>query len=103
MNRTLGILCLHRPPFRPSGRPDPRRFAAAVPRHGLSDQPGVSFTRYPGFPELAGLADISLCEVSYQAMGWDKAGQVPGLAPRMFTNQARHRALIDRCDRYISL
>ncbi len=64
---------------------------------------GVLLTRQPGFEALAGLAEMSICKVSFEAHGLDPSRPIPGLPPESFVSQSRHRDLLDRCGRYISL
>ncbi|MBU2546905.1 MAG: peroxiredoxin, partial [Proteobacteria bacterium] len=64
---------------------------------------GVLLTQDPRFKSLAGLADISLCKVSFQTQLPGRVAEVPGLPEQAFTSQAKHGELIDRCDRYLVL
>lgn len=62
---------------------------------------GVLLTQEPRFPELEGLAHISLCNVNFEAFKLGKP--VPLVADKDFATQARHGLMIEECDRYIVL
>jgi hypothetical protein len=62
---------------------------------------GVLLTQDPRFGELEGLAQVSLCNVNFEAFRLAKP--VPLVAERDFATQARHGMLIEDCDRYIVL
>lgn len=65
--------------------------------------PGVLLTQTPGFRDLKPLAEISLCRVSFESFGLDEKMKAAGLSETSFAGQARHRDMIDRCDRYLVL
>ena len=56
------------------------------------------------FPALCELADdVSICADSYKKMGWDPQEDIPeGLTDKQMSTQAKHGAIIDNCDKYIS-
>lgn len=64
---------------------------------------GVLLTQSPRFKDLAPLAEMSLCRVSFESLGLDENIKIPGLPESSFVSQARHRDIIDRCDRYLVL
>ena len=63
---------------------------------------GVLLTQRPELGALFPLADIRLCRVSFDSFGLHET-LLPELTPDRFTNQAWHRDMIDRCDRYVTL
>jgi peroxiredoxin family protein len=62
---------------------------------------GVLLTQDPDFASLEGLAQISLCNVNFEA--FKLAKPVPLVADKDFATQARHGLMIEECDRYIVL
>jgi predicted peroxiredoxin len=62
---------------------------------------GVLVTQDPHFPELAGRAKMTLCEVSFRAQGLQ--GEVPGLGFKDFATQAKHAEMLEDCPRYLML
>ena len=64
---------------------------------------GVLLTRKAGFDQLAGLAEMSLCKVSFDKHELDPEEPVPGIPPENFVSQSRHADLIERADRYVVL
>ncbi|MFH1035835.1 MAG: hypothetical protein V1806_15115 [Pseudomonadota bacterium] len=62
---------------------------------------GVLLSQDPGFPDLEGLAHVSLCNVNFEAFKLGKP--VPLVAEKDFATQARHGMMIEECDRYIVL
>ena len=64
---------------------------------------GVLLTQDDRFRQLASLAEISLCKVSFEAFGLDPDQPIPGISKKSLATQARHRELIDSADRYLVL
>lgn len=62
---------------------------------------GVLLTQDPRFAQIEGLAQVSLCNVNFEAFGLAKP--VPVVADKDFATQARHGMMIEDCDRYIVL
>ncbi len=62
---------------------------------------GVLLTQDPRFPEMEGLAEVSLCNVNFEAFGLNKP--VPVVQDKDFATQARHGMMIEDVDRYIVL
>ena len=64
---------------------------------------GVLLTQDPRFAELEPLAEMSLCNVSFEYFNLDKNVPIPGIPESAYATQARHGDLIERCDRYLVL
>lgn len=62
---------------------------------------GVLLTQSPGFKKLVGRAKMTLCDVSFRALGLE--GDVPGLGFKDFATQAKNADLIEESDRYVVL
>jgi len=62
---------------------------------------GVLLTQDPRFAEMEGLAEVSLCNVNFEAFGLKKP--VPVVQDKDFATQARHGMMIEDVDRYIVL
>jgi hypothetical protein len=62
---------------------------------------GVLVTQKPRFAELVGHAKMSLCEVSFRALGLE--GDVPGIGYKDFATQARHAEMIEDYPHYLAL
>jgi len=60
---------------------------------------GVRLTQSPDFAKLIGKAKLSLCDVSFRALGLK--GDVPGLGFKDFATQAKNAEMIEKCDRYV--
>ena len=60
---------------------------------------GVLLTQDPDFKNLVGKAKMTLCDVSFRALGLK--GDVPGLGFKDFATQAKNAELIEKCDRYV--
>lgn len=60
---------------------------------------GVLLTQSPDFIKLVGKAKMSLCDVSFRALGLK--GDVPGFGFKDFATQAKNAALIKNSDRYL--
>ena len=60
---------------------------------------GALLTQHPDFEKLVGRARLSVCDISFRAMGL--AGPVPGLGFSDFVTQARNAEMIETCDRYV--
>jgi hypothetical protein len=62
---------------------------------------GVLVTQEPRFAELVGHAKMSLCEVSFRALGLE--GDVPGMGYKDFATQARHAEMLEDYPHYLAL
>jgi hypothetical protein len=62
---------------------------------------GVLVSQDPDFARLAGRAKLSLCEVSFRALGLK--GEVPGMGFKDFATQARHAEMLEECPHYLVL
>lgn len=62
---------------------------------------GVLLSKDPRFPEMEGLAHVSLCNVNFEAFKLQKP--VPLVADKDYATQMRHADMIAECDRYIVL
>jgi len=62
---------------------------------------GVLLSQDPRFGELAGRAEISLCDVGFKGFGLK--GEVPGLGWKDFATQARHAEMLADCKHYVML
>jgi hypothetical protein len=60
---------------------------------------GVRLTQNPSFAKLVGKAKLSVCDVSFRALGL--SGEVPGVGFKDFATQARNAEMINSCDRYV--
>jgi hypothetical protein len=60
---------------------------------------GVLLTQTPEFTQLVGKAKMSLCDVSFRALGLK--GEVPGFGPKDFATQENHVAIIEKSDGYV--
>jgi peroxiredoxin family protein len=60
---------------------------------------GVLMTQSEDFKKLVGKAKMSLCDVSFRALGLK--GDVPGLGFKDFATQAKNAEIIKNCDRYL--
>ena len=60
---------------------------------------GVLLTQSPDFAKLVGKAKMSLCDVSFRALGLK--GDVPGFGFKDFATQAKNAEIIKNCDRYL--
>ena len=80
---------------------------SAAVRAGISTEifltgDGVHLVRDRRFPELVGVARVSVCDVSLRAAGFE-AGDVGGLSDKDFVTQWRNAEMVERCDRYLIL
>jgi len=71
----------------------------AVTVHIFLTHTGTLLTQEDRLKELAELADLSLCKVTFNGHGLKPP--VPGLREKDFATQARHADLITDCDRYL--
>ena len=63
---------------------------------------GVTLTLLPEFKELVGLANISICDVSFRAFGLHgREDEVSGVGFKDFATQAKNAEIIKTCDRYL--
>ncbi len=60
---------------------------------------GVLLTQVPDFAQLAGKAKLSVCDVSFRALGL--SGEIPGVDFKDFATQAKNSEMINTCDRYV--
>ncbi len=60
---------------------------------------GVRLTQCEDFEKLIGKARLSVCDVSFRALGF--SGPVPGVGFKDFATQARNAEMINACDRYV--
>ena len=60
---------------------------------------GVLLTQSPEFNKLVGKAKMSLCDVSFRALGLE--GDVPGFGFKDFATQAKNAEIIKNSDRYV--
>jgi len=60
---------------------------------------GVLLTQTPEFEQLTGKAKMSLCDVSFKALGL--TGDVHGLGPKDFATQARNAEMLEKSDGYV--
>jgi len=60
---------------------------------------GVLLTQLTDFKKLVGKAKMSLCDVSFRALGLK--GDVPGLGFKDFATQAKNAEIIKNSDRYL--
>lgn len=60
---------------------------------------GVLLTQRPEISRLIGKAKMSLCDVSFRALGLE--GDVPGFGFKDFATQAKNAEIIKKSDRYI--
>ena len=56
-------------------------------------------TQSPEFQKLVGKAKMSLCDVSFKALGHE--GDVPGFGFKDFATQAKNAEIIKTSDRYL--
>jgi predicted peroxiredoxin len=63
---------------------------------------GVHLTHDPRFPELIGVAKVTLCEVSYEANGY-KGKELPGVGFKDFATQGKNAEMVEDCQRYVVL
>lgn len=62
----------------------------------------AKMTQEPGFVDLLAMAEISICEVSYIAAGYQGL-EIPGLRDRDFVTQMKNAELVEKSDRYLLL
>ncbi|MEE8415855.1 MAG: hypothetical protein V3S05_06250 [Desulfobacterales bacterium] len=60
---------------------------------------GVLLTQSPEFEQLAGKAKMSLCDVSFKALGLK--GDVPGFGPKDFATQVNNAVMVEKSDGYV--
>ncbi len=60
---------------------------------------GVRLTQSPDISKLVGKAKMSLCDVSFRALGLE--GEVPGFGFKDFATQAKNAEIIKNSDRYV--
>ena len=60
---------------------------------------GVLLTQSPEFSKLVGKAKMSLCDVSFRALGLE--GDIPGFGFKDFATQAKNAEIIKNSDRYV--
>ena len=65
---------------------------------------GVTLTLLPEFRELVGLAELSICDVSFRAFGLHgREEEVSGVGFKDFATQAKNAELVQTMERYIVL
>ena len=64
---------------------------------------GTHLAKDPQFPELCGMADVSICLDSYKKMGYAQDDVPEGLTPEKMATQTQHGIIIEDYDCYISL
>ncbi|MBU0728270.1 MAG: peroxiredoxin [Proteobacteria bacterium] len=57
----------------------------------------------PQFPELCKIADVNICADSYAKMGYDKTVVPEGLDEKRMSTQAKHGAMLENCECYMTL
>lgn len=62
---------------------------------------GVWLSQEPRFAELAGRAEVALCDVGFKGFGLK--GEVPGLGEKDFATQAKHAEMLADCKYYVML
>ena len=68
---------------------------------------GVRISQHPRYQELAEIIssdednEISLCNVSWEALGLKDQSIPTGMTAKDLATQSRHCAMIDKCDRYM--
>ena len=56
----------------------------------------------PDFAKLVGLAQLSICDVSFRANGFHgREEEVPGVGFKDFATQARNAEMVSEVDRYV--
>lgn len=60
---------------------------------------GVMLTQDTDFAKLVGKARLSVCDVSFRALGL--SGDVPGVGFKDFATQARNAEMVEECNRYV--
>ena len=60
---------------------------------------GVLLTQSPDFTRLVGKAKMSLCDVSFRALGLE--GDVPGFGFKDFATQAKNAEIIKSSDKFL--
>jgi hypothetical protein len=63
---------------------------------------GVLLTVKPGFKDLVGKAELSICDASFRANGLHgREHEVPGVTTEDFSTQARNAQMLASADRYL--
>lgn len=101
MAKTLGILVATK-----ESLPHLLGLVAAAERKGVSvnvflTAEGVLLSQEPSFGELAGRAEISLCDVGFKGFGLE--GEVPGLSEKDFATQAKHAEMLADSTYYVMI
>lgn len=60
---------------------------------------GVLLTQRPEIEQLVGKAKMSLCDVSFKALGLE--GDVPGFGPKDFATQTKNAEMAEKSDAYV--
>jgi len=102
MPRTLGICVTTRGNAR-----HVLGLTGAAARAGISVElfltgEGVHLIRDRRFRELAAVARVGVCDVSYRSAGLD-GEEATGLTDKDFVTQWRNAEMLERCDRYLVL
>lgn len=64
---------------------------------------GVHVTKCTEFPEICKIADVKLCAVSYEQLGYDVNDIPIGLDAKAMSTQAEHGDIISNYDCYMTL
>ena len=65
---------------------------------------GVLLTMASRFGELAGIADVSICEASFREYGLDEMTEgIPERTADWLTTHAQHAELLEQADRHVVL
>lgn len=65
---------------------------------------GTKLAKDPQFADLCTIAKVAICADSYKKMGYDPENDIPaGLTAKEMSTQAKHGAMIDECDYYMTL
>jgi predicted peroxiredoxin len=63
---------------------------------------GVLLTMQPKFKELAGKAELIICDASFRASGLHgREHEVPGVTMNDFSTQAKNAEILERADRHL--
>jgi hypothetical protein len=59
----------------------------------------TALTQHPSFSELSKVADVKVCNVSYNRLGF--TGIAPGLDAKDHTNQLENALIVSQTDKYL--
>lgn len=63
---------------------------------------GVHVTKCSEFPSICEIADVKICAVSYEQLGYDPKDIPKGLTDKAMSTQAEHGDIIDNYDCYLA-